>query len=102
MSDINGNFLIKKQSISNSEIESEYVNVLIFLLENRKVSYGQSLSNWGFTDWMIKDEYKLIWNKSTRKYECNILLKQGYYNYLYLLKDNSNNKTNLSFIEGSH
>ena len=35
---------------------------------------------------IIKDKYKLIWNENTRKYECNTLLKQGYYNYLYILK----------------
>tara|TARA_B000000532_G_C18876577_1_gene410932 strand:+ start:2094 stop:3338 length:1245 start_codon:yes stop_codon:yes gene_type:complete len=100
--DINGNFLVKKQEAWNSDTESEYVNVKFTLLENRKVSYGDLYLIGRFTDWLIKDEYKLIWNESTRKYECNILLKQGYYNYLYILKDNSSNKTYLSFTEGSH
>lgn len=102
LSDINGNFLINKQEAWNSETEAEYVNVQFSLLENRKVSYGDLYLLGRFTDWLIKDEYKLIWNDTTRRYECNILLKQGYYNYLYTLKDNSNNETNLSFIEGSH
>ena len=44
----------------------------------------------------------LIWNEKTRKYECKILLKQGFYNYMYVLKENNNNKTNSSYIEGSH
>lgn len=100
--DLNGNFLINKQEAWNSETEAEYVNVQFSLLENRKVSYGELYLIGRFTDWEIKDKYKLIWNENTRKYECNTLLKQGYYNYLYVLKDNSNNKTNLSFIEGSH
>lgn len=100
--DLNGNFLISKQEAWNSETEAEYVNVQFSLLENRKVSYGELYLIGRFTDWEIKDKYKLIWNENTRKYECNTLLKQGYYNYLYVLKDNSNNKTNLSFIEGSH
>lgn len=100
--DLNGNFLINKQEAWNSETEAEYVNVQFSLLENRKVSYGDLYLIGRFTDWEIKDKYKLSWNENTRKYECNTLLKQGYYNYLYVLKDNSNNKTNLSFIEGSH
>lgn len=100
--DLNGNFLINKQEAWNSETEAEYVNLQFSLLENRKVSYGDLYLIGRFTDWEIKDKYKLIWNENTRKYECNTLLKQGYYNYLYVLKDNSNNKTNLSFIEGSH
>lgn len=102
LSDINGNFLINKQEAWNSETESEYVNVQFSLLENRKISYGDIYLIGRFTDWIIKDEYKLIWNEINRKYECNTLLKQGYYNYLYILKDKSNNETNLSFIEGSH
>tara|TARA_B100000683_G_scaffold276677_1_gene331521 strand:- start:10355 stop:11638 length:1284 start_codon:yes stop_codon:yes gene_type:complete len=102
LSDINGNFLINKQEAWNSETESDYVNVQFSLLENRKISYGDIYLIGRFTDWIIKDEYKLIWNEINRKYECNTLLKQGYYNYLYILKEKSNNETNLSFIEGSH
>jgi len=30
------------------------------------------------------------------------LLKQGYYNYLYVVQDHTNKNTNLTFIEGSH
>ena len=100
--DINGNFLINKQEAWNSDTESEYVNVKFSLLENRKVSYGDLYVIGRFTDWVVKDKYKLIWNENTRKYECNTLLKQGYYNYLYILMDNFNKKTDLSFIEGSH
>jgi len=100
--DLNGNFLINKQEAWNSETEAEYVNVQFSLLENRKISYGDLYLIGRFTDWDINENFKLHWNENTRKYECNTLLKQGYYNYLYVLKDNSNNKTNLSFIEGSH
>ena len=102
LSDLNGNFLIKKQEAWNSDTESDYVKVKFSLIENRKISYGNIYLFGRFTDWDLKDEYKLIWNESTRKYECITLLKQGYYNYLYILEDNSNKKTNLSFIEGSH
>jgi len=100
--DINGNFLIDKQEAWNSEIEAEYVNVTFSLLENRKVTYGDIYLLGRFTDWNIDEKYKLIFNEESRKYECSSLLKQGYYNYLYLLKDNSNQHSSLTFIEGSH
>ena len=100
--DINGNFLINKQEAWNSEIESEYVKVNFSLLENRKISYGDIYLIGKFTDWKIKDNYKLKFNEISRKYECIALLKQGYYNYLYIVKDRTNNHTNLTFIEGSH
>ena len=100
--DINGNFIIDQQEAWNSEIEAEYVNVTFSLLDNRKITYGDLYLLGRFTDWNIKEEYKLTFNKNSRKYECSSLLKQGYYNYIYALKDNSSNKTNLTFVEGSH
>ena len=100
--DINGNFIIEQQEAWNSEIEAEYVNVTFSLLENRKITYGDLYLLGRFTDWNIKEEYKLTFNKNSRKYECSSLLKQGYYNYIYALKDNFSNKTNLTFVEGSH
>jgi hypothetical protein len=100
--DINGNFLINKQEAWNSETESEYVNVNFSLLENRKISYGNIYLIGRFTDWKINKNYKLKFNKISRKYECIALLKQGYYNYLYVVQDHTNKNTNLTFIEGSH
>ena len=100
--DINGNFLIQKQEAWNSETEAEYVNVKFSLLENRKLSYADIYIIGRFSDWKTQDKFKLKWSEISRKYECETLLKQGYYNYLYIMKDNSTEKTNLSFIEGSH
>lgn len=100
--DLNGGFLIEKQEAWDSEIEAEYVNVNFSLLENRKISYGDIYLIGRFTDWNLSPEYKLIFNQESRRYEVSALLKQGYYNYLYVLRDNTNNTTNTSFIEGSH
>ena len=100
--DINGEFIIDKQEAWNPEIESEYVQVNFSLLENRKISYGDIYLIGRFTDWKIKENYKLQFNEISRKYECIALLKQGYYNYLYIVQNHSNKHTNLTFIEGSH
>jgi len=100
--DINGEFLINKQEAWNSETEAEYIKVNFSLLENRKISYGDIYLIGRFTDWKIKEDYKLQFNEISRRYECIALLKQGYYNYLYIVQDHSNKQTNLTFIEGSH
>ena len=100
--DINGEFLINKQEAWNSETEAEYVNVKFSLLENRKFNSGDIYLIGKFTDWTINEKYKLKFNKKNRLYECVTILKQGYYNYLYVSKDHVNQNTNLTFIEGSH
>ena len=48
---------------------------------------------------------KLKWDKEASAYEANILLKQGYYDYLYLVKDSSapdNEHGITDDIEGNH
>ena len=55
----------------------------------------------------------MIWNDISRQYEATLLLKQGYYNYLYLTRDAmglgksdaaslAQFPGNVSDIEGSH
>ena len=100
--DLNGNFFIKKQEAWNSDIEAEYVNVYFSLLENREISYADIYIIGRFTDWNIDPKYKLKYNSEKRRYEVSIFLKQGYYNYAYILKNKTDNKTSSSFIEGTH
>ena len=100
--DLNGNFFIHKQEAWNSDIEAEYVNVNFSLLSNRETTYAEIYILGRFTDWKIDPKYKLEYNREKRRYEASIFLKQGYYNYMYVLKDDSKNQNNSSFIEGSH
>lgn len=101
ISDLNGDYLINKQEAWDSDIEGEYVNIKFSLLENR-ITYGDIYIIGKFTNWILSEENKLIFNKKNRRYELSMLLKQGYYNYLYVVKDNNSNQINTSFIEGSH
>ena len=48
---------------------------------------------------------KLKWDKEASAYEANILLKQGYYDYLYLVKDSNAPEDEHGItddIEGNH
>lgn len=42
-----------------------------------------------FTEYEISDKYKMHFNDSTGLYEGSVFMKQGYYSYTYLLKDES-------------
>ena len=37
-----------------------------------------------------------------KRYTKRLFLKQGYYNYLYIVKDGKTNRPDLSLIEGNH
>ena len=50
----------------------------------------------------VKEELKLDYDTANQQYTKEVLLKQGYYNYHYALKDTTTNRVDVSFIEGTH
>ena len=99
--DINGKFLIKSQEAWKSTIEADYAFVH-FTLPVKEISYGELYLLGAFSDWEIKEDFKLHFNASKMQYEAIVYLKQGYYNYHYALKDTTTNRVDVSFIEGTH
>lgn len=98
--DINGNFFIRSINADNTAYESEYTNVH-FALESYRNTGKDNLYVYGaFNNWQFTDENKLNYNEDSKFYETNILLKQGFYNYTYVLV-NENNEIDFTF-EGSH
>jgi hypothetical protein len=102
--DINGRMLIKNQDhATNSDIEADYAYVHFFL------PFAAPLNNNGgmyilgaVTDWQVNDSSRMNYNYQRRGYEKTLFLKQGYYNYIYVFKDNKTGKTDASLIEGNH
>lgn len=97
--DINGNYIINSDNKNDPNTESDYVYVNFSLamdtpLDKDIYIYGK-LSNWS-----IKSQFKLKYDIKIRAYTLSLLLKQGYYNYEYIVRDDDTIDRN--FIEGSH
>jgi hypothetical protein len=99
--DINGKFLVKSQEARKTAIEADYTFVH-FTIPVDHISYGDMYVIGGFSDWQLKDEFRLRYNAKQRRYEGNIYIKQGYYNYHYALNDTITKRVDVSFIEGTH
>tara|TARA_B100000902_G_scaffold149672_1_gene146246 strand:- start:12682 stop:13965 length:1284 start_codon:yes stop_codon:yes gene_type:complete len=99
--DLNGEFLINKQEAWNSSIEADYINVYFSLKESRIIDSLEIYIVGKFTNGKILEKFKLKFNPKNRNYECNSLLKQGYYNYTYVTKNKKNNKTSTKIIDGN-
>mgnify|MGYP001242026592 CR=1 FL=1 len=99
--DINGRFLIKSQEAWKTSIEADYAFVHFTLLMHN-ITYGDLYLLGEFSDWQVKEDFKLEYNTKQNLYEADIYLKQGYYNYHYALNDTSTNRVDVSFIEGTH
>ncbi len=100
--DINGNFYIDCETCWNSDTESEYVDVKFKLNYDEKISYGSVYLIGNFTNWNLNDNFKLDYDQISRSYIKTIKIKQGYYNYQYILLDNYSNLSSSNIFEGSH
>ncbi|MGA3013063.1 MAG: DUF5103 domain-containing protein [Bacteroidales bacterium] len=101
--EINGRMLIKNEdNAKNSDIESDYAYVHFFLPFPAPLSNGQIYILGAITDWQLNDSSRMDYNIQRRGFEKTLLVKQGYYNYIYIFKDDQNGKTDASLIEGNH
>lgn len=100
--DINGRFLVKTIDQTDNHLESEYVKTHFTVPYQEPFNKGDLYIYGGFSNWEISSKYKMKYNYTTRSYEGNAYLKQGYYNYTYLYLEDNAKKAKISTIEGSH
>lgn len=101
--DLNGNFLIKKNNAENSSYEADYVRVHFKLPYSPPLNDGKLYLFGKFTDWKFKEDFKLNYDTIGQAYFTDVLLKQGYYDYMYcFVEDGKKNVGDLSIIEGTH
>lgn len=85
--DINGNFLITALDRDNPSIEADYTMVH-FSLQYPPLPLEKSVYVYGnFNNYSLDDNNKMIYNTEANRYECTIKLKQGFYNYKYVVVD---------------
>jgi hypothetical protein len=84
-------YFISVQSTENVHIEADYTYVHFSykakLLPDEKIYVVGK-----FNDYLTAEDYELKYNPETMQYENQVLLKQGYYEYLYLI-DNHGEKS---------
>jgi len=96
--------LLARQNMENSianGIESDYANVL-FSIKRNEPFYDKDVYVFGaFTDWQIREEFKMSYQEAVRAYVADINLKQGFYNYKYAVVPQKGKKIpDLSELEG--
>lgn len=85
--DINGNFLVTTLQGTEPDSEAEYV-WMHFSLQHPKLPEGQEVHLYGnYNNYEIGKTTKLNWDERNQIYELPYLLKQGFYNYKYVIID---------------
>lgn len=85
--DINGNFVIRTLQGTNANSEAEYCWIH-FSVKHPQRPVGQEVYlNGSFNNYTLSKAYKLNYNEEFGVYEKPVLLKQGFYNYNYVVVD---------------
>ncbi|MDO5608507.1 MAG: DUF5103 domain-containing protein [Capnocytophaga sp.] len=88
--DINGNFLIHTVNGQNPSTEADYAWVH-FALEAQPAYWNKEIYVYGkFSNYAITPQYQLQYNDETGLFEGKVLMKQGFYNYNFAIKEGQN------------
>ncbi|MCF8254094.1 MAG: DUF5103 domain-containing protein [Bacteroidia bacterium] len=100
--DYNGKRLIQNKEGNNSDIDGDYAYVNFYLSSTMGVPPDAEVYVFGeFTDWRLDPAYKMYYNKSRQRYDLEIPMKQGRFEYCYAIK-NENGKAEETSLEGNH
>ncbi|MEI7829413.1 MAG: DUF5103 domain-containing protein [Prolixibacteraceae bacterium] len=100
--DLNGSFLVKNDRVSDSDLESDYIYVHFSLAPPDLVSNDQIFIFGALTDWQCLPGNQMIYQPDTKLYEADLLLKQGFYDYQYVIINKDTKAIDATFMEGSH
>lgn len=105
--DLNGNYLIKTDDGKDSSTEGEYAWINFFFPYEVPFPGGEmhvvgEFNKWNPDEKSSVESGQMKFNYARQGYEARLLLKQGYYNYMYAFVDNKSGEIDLSQIEGNH
>ncbi|MEO5571077.1 MAG: DUF5103 domain-containing protein [Bacteroidia bacterium] len=100
--DINGRFVNTIYDDRDGETEGQYVNVHFKLVYPDPIQKGTPYIFGDLTDWRLTKEGKLKYNYDQQAYETSLYLKQGYYNYEYVVVKDGSEQLDETEIEGNH
>lgn len=101
--DLNGKFFIEKSNSMTPNLDADYVNVYFTLDVDVPILSGNIFVYGGLSDYTFGEHNVMTYNAQQKRYELRMLLKQGFYDYQYVVLDSYlNNKPNFATIEGNH
>lgn len=96
--DLNGGYLIQVKESRDPDLEADYARVHFFLELPGKIKEPVYLAG-ELTDWSYSEENKMQYLENSGLYTCMLLLKEGLYDYCYMLPEDAVNPNRL---EGNH
>lgn len=98
--DINGDFEITTDNGRNTETEAEYTFVHFALEYDPSIEFNDVYVYGKFNNYELLEENKLYKSNETGLLETTLLLKQGFYNFKYVMVD-QNGKPDYNILDGN-
>jgi len=99
--DVNGKFVVNIQDYDNDSITADYFLVHFSISTEAPFFDGLVYALGGFNYNQLNNAVQMQFNNRTKSYEQTLLLKQGGYNYLYVLVPKESKTGSTQRIEGS-
>lgn len=96
--DINGQYNIENLDNGEDETASNYIDVTL-TLKTKALDKAKIYALGDFNQWVRSSESEMKFNTEVGGYQNTVLLKQGWYNYQYLVEDS---QLPPNYFEGSH
>ena len=101
LEDINGVCYIKARPNQETAIEGEYAWVE-FTLNHKKIQNADVYILGQLNDWHLDGRSKMNYNEQINGYNGEMFLKQGYYNYNYVVVPKGEKQGDITIIEGDY
>ena len=99
--DVNGNFQISNLNSTIIETEADYAWVYFSLAAPAYVGKNDIYVNGMFNNFALSPENKMDYNKEKGIFEKAIMMKQGFYNYHYVVIDSKGNVDHANAVDGN-
>ncbi len=100
--DYNGKRILQNKEGTNSDLDGDYAYMTFQLSAVMGVPPGAEVYVIGeFTDWRLLPQFKMYYNKNRQRFDLDVPMKQGRYEYCYAIK-NAEGKPDETSLEGNH
>ncbi len=99
--DADGYFVIDNQNANQGLLQCDYATVLFSVKQNLPIEDADVYVFGELSDWQLKPEFKMTFDEQAHLYWCDAWLKQGHYDYQYLVVDRKTGKADIDGLEGN-
>ncbi|WP_421811165.1 type IX secretion system plug protein domain-containing protein [Flagellimonas sp.] len=84
--DINGDFVVRTLQGEDVSREAEYSKVHFSLPYSNEIGLDNVFVIGKFNNYDLSEENKMVFNEENGKFEATLMIKQGFYNYKYVVQ----------------